>query len=100
MAKQETKTMPKARWSARGLVFAASLPAPRPGVSLLPDRYRRVAWGPSDGERCDFPNAISCFISNDLSYGFSHDFSEGISYAISSAIARLSPYHSDRMQRT
>ena len=100
MTKQETKTMPKVRWSARGLAFSASLAAPRPVVSLLPDRYRRVAWRPADGDRCDFSNAFTCFVSNDLSYGFSHDFSEGIFYAISSAIARLSPYHSDRMQRT
>ena len=100
MAKQETKTMPEARWSARGLAFAASLAAPRRGVSLLPDRYRRVAWRLTDGDRCDSSTALSCFISNDLSYGFSHDFSEGISYAISSAIARLSPYQSGRMQRT
>jgi len=92
--------MSKVRWSARGLAFSASLAAPRPVVSLLPDRYRRVAWRPADSDRCDFSNALTCFVSNDLSYGFSHDFSEGISYAISSAIARLSPYHSDKMQRT
>ena len=87
--------MPKARWSARGLAFAASLGEPRLGVSLLPDRYRRVAWRPPDGDRCDSSNALSCFVSNGLSY----DFSEGISSAISSAIPGLSPYHSDKMQR-
>jgi len=91
--------MPKARWSARGLAFAASLGEPRLGVSLLPDRYRRVAWRPPDGDRCDSSNALSCFVSNDLSHGFSYDFSEGISSAISSAIPGLSPYHSDKMQR-